>query len=90
MIGFSITNAQQSYTSSFTTYTISDHTEPDWTVELYINDALINYTKADQTGYYKFSVPLSYGTTNMVLKFYGPYGEVRSNAIIHIPSTRAS
>jgi hypothetical protein len=88
MIGFSITNAQQSYTSSFTTYTISDHTEPDWTVELYINDALINYTKADQTGYYKFSVPLSYGTTNMVLKFYGPYGEVRSNAIhLNIPYT---
>jgi hypothetical protein len=88
MVGFQISNVNTSYKTSFSNYTISDHTEPDWTVELYINDALVNYTKADQTGYYKFDIPLSYGTTNIKLKFYGPYGEVRTNVVqLRIPYT---
>ncbi len=88
MVGFQISNIDNSYKTSFTTYTISDHTQPDWTVELYVNDALVNYTKADQTGYYKFTLPLSYGATNIKLKFYGPYGEVRTQVEdLRIPYT---
>jgi hypothetical protein len=88
MIGFQISNINTEYKTSFSNYTISDHTEPDWTVELYINDVLVNYTKADQTGYYKFVVPLSYGSTDIKLKFYGPYGEVRTNIVqLRIPYT---
>lgn len=88
MIGIEFTNARQETQQSFSNYTISDRTEPNWTVELYINDALVNYTKADQTGYYKFVIPLSYGSTNVVLKFHGPYGEVRTQDVqIRIPYT---
>ncbi len=88
MVGFQISNVNTAYKSSFSNYTISDHTEPDWTVELYINDALVNYTKADQTGFYKFVIPLSYGATNVKLKFYGPYGEVRTSVVeLRIPYT---
>ncbi len=88
MVGFQISNVNTSYKTSFSNYTISDHTEPDWTVELYINDALVNFTKADQTGYYKFDIPLSYGSTNILLKFYGPYGEVRTSVVqLRIPYT---
>jgi len=88
MIGIQLSNVNTSYKTSFSNYTISDHTEPDWTVELYINDALVNYTKADQTGYYKFVIPLSYGSTNIKLKFYGPYGEVRTSVVqLRIPYT---
>jgi hypothetical protein len=39
------------------TYIISEYTEPNWTVELYINDALVNYTIADASGLYLFKVP---------------------------------
>ncbi len=88
MVGFQISNVNTAYKTSFETYTISDHTSPDWTVELYINDQLVNYTKADQTGYYKFVIPLSYGATNIKLKFYGPYGEVRTQVEdLRIPYT---
>ncbi len=88
MIGFQISNISTAYKTSFTNYTLADHTEPDWTVELYVNDALVNYTKADQTGYYKFVIPLSYGATNIKLKFYGPYGEVRTKVVdLQIPYT---
>jgi hypothetical protein len=88
MVGMQISNAQTGYKSSFSNYTISDRTEPNWTVELYINDVLINYVKADQTGYYKFVIPLSYGSTNVLLKFHGPYGEVRTQIVqLRIPYT---
>ncbi|HET6400327.1 MAG TPA: hypothetical protein VFH95_02920 [Candidatus Kapabacteria bacterium] len=88
MVGFQVSNVSTAYRKSFTNYTISDHTNPDWTVELYVNDALVNYTKADQTGYYKFVIPLSYGATSIKLKFYGPYGEVRTQVEdLRIPYT---
>ncbi|MDP4230626.1 MAG: hypothetical protein Q8916_09515 [Bacteroidota bacterium] len=88
MLGVQITNAKTGYQPSFANYTISDRTEPNWTVELYINDLLVNYVKADQTGYYKFVIPLSYGSTNVLLKFHGPYGEVRTQTVqLRIPYT---
>ncbi len=88
MVGIQVTNAYSGYRSSYSNYTISDHTEPNWTVELYVNNALISYTKADQTGFYKFVIPLSYGSTNVQLRFRGPYGEVRISTIdLRIPYT---
>jgi hypothetical protein len=88
MVGAQISNAPLEYRTSFTNYQISDHTEPDWIVELYINDVLINYTKADQTGFYQFIIQLPYGTTDVKLKFNGPYGEVRSKIMqLNIPYT---
>jgi len=88
MVGIQITNAYTGYRSSYSNYTISDRTDPNWIVELYINEALVNYTKADQTGYYKFVIPLSYGSTHVQLKFRGPYGEVRTKIIdLQIPFT---
>jgi hypothetical protein len=38
---------------------------------------LVNYTKADASGYFTFDVPLVYGNTVTKLKFYGPWGEER-------------
>jgi len=86
MVGVQFTNANTNYRSSFSTYTIDDRTEPNWTVELYINEALVNYVKADENGYFKFVIPLGYGSTNVKLKFYGPYGEVRTKTLdLQIP-----
>ncbi|MEP7238206.1 MAG: hypothetical protein ABI685_10090 [Ferruginibacter sp.] len=73
--GLQITNTPTTYRRSFGTYTLSNTTEPDWTVELYVNNVLINYTKADGSGFYSFEVPMLYGNSVVKLRFYGPWGE---------------
>lgn len=64
---------------SFGNYTLSNTTEPGWTVELYINNVLVDYVKADASGFYTFDVPLIYGNTMVQLRFFGPSGEERSS-----------
>lgn len=76
--GFMITNAMTTIRKALGNYTISNYTEPDWVVELYLNNQLISYTRADATGFYSFKVPIVYGSSNVVLRFYGPSGEIRS------------
>lgn len=75
--GITATNAPTTYRRSFGEYTVSDHTEPGWTVELYVNNVIVDYQTADASGFYSFDVPLVYGTSQVMLKFYGPYGEER-------------
>jgi hypothetical protein len=77
VVGISATNARTTYRRSFGEYTINDITEPGWTVELYVNNVIVDYQTADATGFYSFNVPLVYGTSQVMLKFYGPYGEER-------------
>jgi hypothetical protein len=84
--GISVTNASTKYRRSFGEYTIADHTEPGWTVELYVNNVIVDYQTADATGFYSFNVPLVYGSSEVMLKFYGPYGEERiQRQYINIP-----
>jgi len=75
VVGAKITNASTKFKRSFGSYTLSDHTKPNWIVELYVNNVLVDYTTADASGFFTFEVPLVYGNTNVMLKFYGPYGE---------------
>lgn len=77
--GVQLTNTPTSRRKSFGTYTLSDHTQPDWMVELYVNNVLIDYVKADASGIFTFNVPLVYGNTTIKLKFFGPSGEERSS-----------
>jgi hypothetical protein len=77
VVGISATNARTTYRRSFGEYTITDFTEPGWTVELYVNNVIVDYQTADASGFYSFNVPLVYGTSQVMLKFYGPYGEER-------------
>lgn len=78
VIGVQFTNSPTTYRRSYGTYTLSDVTEPDWMVELYVNNVLVDYKRADASGFFSFDVPLIYGYTNVKLQFYGPWGEVRS------------
>ncbi|MEA5004875.1 MAG: SPOR domain-containing protein [Rikenellaceae bacterium] len=78
VVGGKITNTPTTYRRSFGTYTLSDVTEPGWMVELYVNNVLVDYKKADASGFYTFDVPLIYGSTDVKLQFYGPWGEERS------------
>lgn len=76
--GVSVTNASTQFRRSFGSYTLADHTEPGWTIELYVNNVLVAYQIADASGYYSFDVPLVYGSSEVLLKFYGPHGEERT------------
>ncbi|PQJ76274.1 carboxypeptidase-like regulatory domain-containing protein [Polaribacter glomeratus] len=77
LVGASFNNSPNTVRKARGTYTISDYTEPNWTIELYINDALVDYTSSDASGFYLFNVPIVYGYTTLTLKFYGPLGEER-------------
>jgi len=78
LIGIQLTNTPTTYRRSFGTYTLSNVTEPGWLVELYVNNVLVDYVKADASGFYKFEVPLVYGNSVMMVRMYGPWGEVRT------------
>jgi hypothetical protein len=86
IIGLQVTNASTLRRKSFGSYRITDHTESEWLVELYVNNTLIDFVRADAAGLYTFDVPLIYGNTNIQLKFYGPYGEEHTREqFINIP-----
>lgn len=78
VVGIQLTNTPTTYRRSFGSYTLSDKTEPGWIVELYINNVLVDYVKADASGFFTFEVPLVYGNSNVKLKFFGPWGEERT------------
>ncbi len=77
VIGIQLTNTPTTFRQSFGSYNLTDRTEPGWTVELYVNNVLVDYVKADASGFFTFEVPLVYGNTQVRLKFYGPWGEER-------------
>jgi len=77
IVGVQFTNTPTIFRRSFGTYTLSNITEPNWLVELYVNNVLVDYMKADASGFYKFEVPLVYGNSAVTLKFYGLWGEER-------------
>jgi hypothetical protein len=61
----------------YDTYVVDGRTDPESEVELYVNDRLIGYMRADELGYYRFRVPVSYGTTRLSTRVYTPSGEVK-------------
>lgn len=88
VIGAVIRNSPTEVRKAKGFYTINEYTEPNWTVELYINNVLVDYTKADASGLYVFKVPIVYGYTTLKLKFYGPLGEERTEErAMNIPYT---
>ena len=78
VVGIQLTNSPTTYRRSFGTYPLSDYTNPNWVVELYVNNVMVDYKKADASGFFNFQVPLVYGNSNIKLKFYGPWGEERA------------
>ncbi len=84
--GASVSNTPVTFRRSYGSYTLSDYTEPGWTVELYINNVIVDYKTADASGFYTFEVPLVYGASVITQRFYGPWGEERMREeTINIP-----
>lgn len=78
VVGIQLTNTPTTFRRSFGSYTLSDKTEPGWVVELYVNNVLVDYVKADASGFFTFEVPLVYGNLIVQLKYFGPWGEERT------------
>ncbi len=78
VIGIQLTSAPTTFRRSFGSYTLSEKTEPGWIVELYVNNILVDYVKADASGFFTFEVPIVYGNTQVKLRYYGPWGEERT------------
>jgi hypothetical protein len=78
IIGATIRNSPTTVRKAKGYYTLNEYTEPNWDVELYINNVMVDYTKTDASGLYVFKVPIVYGYTTLKMKFYGPLGEERT------------
>lgn len=64
--------------TQFSSHSFYGSLPPGWDVELYQNDALINYQTARADGLYAFEdVPLLFGSNFFQLVFYGPQGQRR-------------
>ncbi len=88
MHGVQVTNQPVEPRRVLATYSYFNTTEPEWEVELYINDRLFATTVADETGHYGFDIPLIYGSSRLEIKTYGPGGGYHSvRRRIDIPYT---
>jgi hypothetical protein len=88
VVGAAISNAPTTLRKASGFYNINEYTEPNWTVELYINDVLVDFTVSDASGLFVFKVPIVYGYTTIKLKFYGPMGEERiEERTVNVPFT---
>ncbi len=88
VIGAVVRNSPTTVRKANGYFPINETTEPNWTVELYINNVLVNYTQADASGAFTFNVPIVYGYNTLKLKFYGPMGEERTEErTMNVPYT---
>jgi hypothetical protein len=55
--------------------------EPGSEVELYRNNSLVDYVMADETGLYRFMVPITYGASNYSVRVYEPTGQVSTRDV---------
>lgn len=86
--GASISNNPVEPRRIYENYIVDGNTEPDSEVELYLNNRLIDFRRADAAGYYRFEFPLTYGTTQLTINIYTPSGEVRTiDRRVQIPFT---
>lgn len=72
----------------FDEYIIEGNAIPESEVELYLNNALIDYQETDGSGNYRFSIPLTYGSTNLKVIIYNPSGNIREiDRRVQVPFT---
>jgi len=77
--GISITNNPIEPRQLYGETVFDGTTEPDAEVELYLNNELIDFTLSDSQGYYRFNVPLRYGTTRLRTQVYTTDGQLKIN-----------
>lgn len=72
----------------FDEFVVDGETIPESEVELYLNNSLIDYQQSDELGNYRFLTPISYGSSQLDLRIYGPTGQIIERSTrIQIPFT---
>ncbi|MAO64503.1 MAG: hypothetical protein CL666_05845 [Balneola sp.] len=72
----------------FDEYEIQGSTIPQSEVELYLNNSLIDFATANELGNYRFLAPITYGSTQLDLRIYGPTGQIiQRSERIQVPFT---
>lgn len=86
--GMRITNEPIEPRRFFDEFEIEGSTIPQSEVELYLNNALVDFQQADELGNYRFLTPIFFGTSQLDLRIFGPNGQIiqRSNRI-QVPFT---
>ncbi len=77
MRGISISNEPVEPRRSYDAYNLDGYTAPDSEVELFLNERLIQFVRADALGYYRFDVPLTYGSSRLRIRIYTPDGQIK-------------
>jgi hypothetical protein len=76
--GFLLTNLPLNRPAQFDRHAFRGNLPPGWDVELYHNEALIDYQQSRPDGQYAFEdVPVLFGMNFFRLVFYGPQGQRR-------------
>lgn len=84
--GIKISNKPVEPRLLFDRYPIEGDAPAQSEVELYLNNRLVDYQKADESGRYRFLVPLTYGNTNYSVRIFTPEGHaIEHNDRIQIP-----
>ncbi|MEX0719365.1 MAG: SPOR domain-containing protein [Balneolaceae bacterium] len=72
----------------FDEFEVQGNTIPQSEVELYKNNALIDFQQANEMGDYRFLSPITYGSSQLDLKIYGPTGQIiERSSRIQVPFT---
>ena len=84
--GIKISNKPIEPRRLFDRYPIEGNVPPQSEVELYLNNRLVDFQKADESGNYRFLVPLTYGSTNYSVQIYTPAGRsMQRSSRIQVP-----
>jgi hypothetical protein len=73
--GIKISNEPVEARRVYGSYKVKETAKPNWKVEIYHNNQLVDIVKTDDKGNYDFLIPFSYGTTLLELHEIGPNGE---------------
>jgi hypothetical protein len=77
-IGASVSNIPPGWKIDFNNLQITGYAIPNWSVEIYLNNNLLNFSTVDSTGLYMFQdIPLNIGVNAVKLIFYGPFGQTK-------------
>ncbi len=75
--GAEVSNEPAYMRTLYSNYLVDGYTKPGWDVELYLDGQYAGSQKSDASGYYRFRIPLTYGSTYINLTYYGPDGEMQ-------------
>lgn len=81
VIGVALTNLPLTGHEPHALHDLDGVTEAGSIVELYSGGILMDVVETDSTGRYSFALPIYYGTSDRLLRFIGPHGDIESSSV---------